>query len=182
MNERHCELKCVVSCAKHLAFWILGFSWLAFKVTTLQTSKKNLSTAPFKIGNTISCSLCVSDTFTLWCELPKSAALKNTLMTAKVWDPIVNFINIYTQNLQQQSIKPSLYTTGIVCVNVSEFLHMWNYCWFYICICIIRYTLNMQNSTNSYDEKLQLVHHLKYLNVRTMSWCTALNLCKSDKF
>jgi len=31
------------------------------------------------------------------------------------------------------------------------------------------YTDTMQNSTNSYDEEVQLAQHLKYLNVRTMS-------------
>jgi hypothetical protein len=162
MNERYWELKCVVSHVKHLAFWILGFSWLTFKVTTLQTSKMNLSTAPLKIGNPISCSLCVSDTFTLWCELQRVQHLKTLLWQPKSEIPFL-IIHIYMQNLQQ-SIKPPLYTTGIVCVNVSDFLHMWNHCWFYICICIIRCTLNMQNFTYSYDEKLQLVHHLKYLN------------------
>jgi len=127
-------------------------------------------------------TLCIWHIQTLWCELPKSVALKNTLMTAKVWDPIFNYSYLYAKLTTTVNKTSSLYTIGIVCVNVSEFLHTRNHCWFYICICTIRCTLNMQNSTNSYDEKLQLVQHLQYLNVRTMSWCTVLNLCKSDEF
>ena len=136
MNERHWELKYVVSRVKHLAFWILGFSWLAFKVTPLHTSKMNLSTAPLKIGNPTSCSLCVSDTFRhCGVSFLRVRHLKTLLWQQKSEIPFL-IIHIYMQNLQQPT-KPSLYTTGIVCVNVSEFLHMWNHCWFYICICII---------------------------------------------